>query len=293
MNRSLERNTYEPPSVERRRIVLTLVVCILACGAWHAFKSTLVLSVAKSSLGYDWRTRLIKAAFEQKGLPSKRGSSIHCRDSANPSWCVITEQIELESPQELQHSVFACNTLILDGDFAIKGKCLLDQNAQVYYPKYWASPIALDSEGHWLLRVELAVIRADTAWSHVYHAVIRLHEDYNELIWLSMVDWDALNNAKMLVLPSWEDSDGDENPELVYRKAIWALNPNGMASYKPTEALAVFEMCNSTGLLETRLLKDGFDLVPWTPLANAPIRIEQNEKLGDTFRELMPPPDED
>lgn len=283
MNSVISRHGYDNKATEWKRLLVVAGLGLLGSLLLHGVRDPVVRYFASANIGSDRGELLIQGWIETIGYDATFVSGCEIAADAKPTYCTTTTFIDGDSATHGTESRNTIELAIFDDQLSLRGKCLTLESVN-----YWCFkplPIHVEGSGQWLLRVEVELKDSSERRCALYHGIIRMYEDHNELLWLGLVDLQAIGCRAVNLNPEWSVRNSDGMSELTYTTSPSVGDPVG------GKALAVFEEKVKGGVLQTKLLEPEIAITPWTPPSDSPIRIEHDQILDEVFRDLIPLPE--
>jgi hypothetical protein len=273
MSGLLERHSYDATRVEARRLGIVVVALLALSACWYGVRGALIDRLARSSVGCVGRDSLIITGLRRAGYDVGKTDQVRHQSLSGRGWVAWSATPHPDFYGGISLRTPNMQTTVVDSEFRLMG---------IAPTIIKDPPMDIDGDGCWEVHiVGLAVDKdEDSPWE--YHAVLRLHPTYNELIWLGSVYNIMRLRAYAIVHEGWLDDDGDGISEL----AFYSEAPGYMHESPP---VATFGPECPGGLLRAHKYTPGYGIVTaWDPPADGPIRLDGDEDLLSLFRELLP-----
>lgn len=280
MNPVLERSCYESRRHEMRFLVATVLVLLVASALWHGVRSAVVYQVACSSIGCPGREALIATALRLRApqFPDD-DPQLWNYSLAKPEWIAwssVREYVPLGDGSKLPK----WQVTVADHNLTVGGVIAKDRLS--------LPPADRDGDGLCEVVVEIGPPQDDAEQDFVWWVVLRLGDEYNEIVWLGLMDESIWHSRRIRPKPIWRDEDGDGQDEFTFITVETARTPAGGIVFKPPRTIAVFEWTSPGGVLRTRLLPDDSGILLWSPDGRVPMRTDQATDLHPLVRDLLP-----
>jgi len=283
MNSLIDRHGYDNMTTEWKRVLVVVGLCFLVSLLLHSVRYPIVRYFASANIGNDRGELLIQSWIEASRYDDTFVSGCEIAADATPTYCTTTTFIDGDSATHDTERRDTVECDIFDEQLSLRGKYLTLEPADYWY--FAPLQIHVEGSGQWLLRVEVELRDSSERCYASYHGIIRMYEDHNELLWLGLVDLQAIGCRAVNLNPEWNVRSSDGMSELTYTTSHSVGDPVG------GKALAVFEERTRGGVLQTKLLEPEIAITPWTPPSDSPIRVEHDQILDEVFRSLLPPPE--
>lgn len=279
MTRILQRDSFDPKSTEYRRITVAVFTLLVMAATWHGMRGSLLHQVARSSIGCPGRAELLAAAARRTDprFPDQatlRSFDPACRDWI--AWVSVRETGGTTSPMD----PIVWEITVTNAHLEVKGVIVGHSLS--------TPPVDADGDGFCEIVMEVWVPPIKPEGNFVWWIVLRLGDEYNEIVCLALKDRGVWHSRNIRPKPVWRDEDGDGQDEFVFITVETARTASGGIVFKPPQTIAVFKWDKPGGMLFPELLPDDAGIVAWTPPNGQPVRVEPDADLEQIVRKLLP-----
>lgn len=274
-------------------MVVVLVAVLVASALWYSLRPVAVAWIARTSLGCPSRAPIVAAELRGRYDTIPTDGEINVK---NPfPWTRLTTSFFPEPGWILWESVRETEQL---GDnswlyhwrttFADHNSDFVGSIGTIQRPRV-APAQDIDGDGLW----EIVLQFQATPWANPNGpdvkrwAVVRLGQDYNEIVWIGLSDFLLWSQKSTRIKPIWRDEDGDGVKELVFVTVVFRRLPQGGVGFDPPNTVAVFEWDRAGGVLLPRSLPQDSGIITWTPPGAKPLRVEQDADIESVLADLL------